>query len=208
MVLSLDKDTYKLESKNFYSVKNKKTQILIGGSLRKDSNGILHLLKKDFGYTKRWPTFTITREGVIYQHFDPSCYSDYMSVKDIDKKSISIVLENMGMVSYNYERECFLNWANEECDGDLINEKLWKNYRYWETYTNIQYESLAALCLYLIKEFDMKLDAIGHNVFETEIDLTTFQGILTRSNYDAEYTDVNPLFDFQKFLKLLNISIN
>lgn len=209
MILALDKDTYALDSKNFHTLRHKKTQIILGGSLRKDSNHILHLKHKDFGMTKRWPTFSITREGKIFQHYDPTYYSDYMGVKDIDKKSVSIVLENMGMLFYDVNKESFVNWIDEACtDSKMIGEKLWKNSRYWERYSNAQYDSLVWLCNFLIKEHDIKLDAIGHNVLETEIDLPNFQGILTRSNYDSDYTDLNPMFEWNKFLKMLNISID
>lgn len=208
MVMALDKDTYAVETKNYHMTKHKKEQIILGGSLRKGSNHILHLQTKDFGMTKRWPTFSITREGKIYQHFDPVYYSDFMGNRELDKKSISIVLENMGMLFYDGGKECFVNWISEECaDSKLIGEKLWKNYRYWERYFDAQYESLVSLCLYLMKEHDITLDAIGHNVMETEIDMMSFKGIATRSNYDSEYTDLNPLFDWSKFLKMLNISV-
>ncbi len=208
MILALDKETHVLEAKNFHASKTKKTQIILAGSLRKESNHILHLKKKDFGMTKRWPTYTITREGVIYQHYEPIYYSDFMGNKELDKKSVSIVLENMGMLFYDVNKESFVNWINEECtDSKMIGERLWKNYRYWEKYTTAQYDSLTFLCNHLIKELDIKLDAVGHNVLATEVDMGAFQGITTRSNYDSEYTDLNPQFDWAKFLKMMDISI-
>jgi hypothetical protein len=206
VVLSLDKETYKLDSKNYHPTKTKKTQIIIGASLRKQNNNIIHLQSKDFGLSKKWPTFTISREGVIYQHYDPIYYSDYMGVKEIDKKAISIVLENMGMLFYDTNKECMVNWINEECNEKFVFDRLWKNARYWETYTKEQYQSLAFICNYLIKEFDINKDALGFNVFHEESE--NFHGIVTRSNYDSDYSDLNPSFDFQKFLKMLNISID
>jgi len=203
MILSLDKDTYPIDQQNYHQVKSKKTQIIVGGSLRKGSNHIQHLKTKDFGTSKKWPTYSITREGVIFQHYDPSYYSDYMGIKEIDKKSISIVLENMGMLFYDANKECFMNWINEECNDKLIHEKLWKNCRYWETYTNKQYDSLSLLCGQLCKEQEIALDALGFNVYQEDTD--KFNGIVTRSNFDSDYTDLNPSFDFQKFLKKLNI---
>lgn len=209
IVLSLDKDTYAVNTKNYYAVKTKKTQIIIGGSLRSDNNHITHLKIKDFGQTKRWPTFSISREGKIYQHYDPAYYSDYMNVREIDKKAVSIVLENMGMLMYDANKEKFVNWINEEVSDaeKQVGEQLWKNCRYWEKYTTAQCEALVKLCNYLMKELDIKVDAIGHNVLETEIDINQFQGIVTRSNYDSEYTDLNPMFNWNKFLKMMNISI-
>ena len=209
IVLALDKDTYALESKNYHAVKTKKNQIIIGGSLRSDSNHIAHLKVKDFGNSKRWPTYSITRVGKIYQHYDPNYFSEYMGVRELDKKSVSIVLENMGWLTYDTNKENFVNWINEDIENaeKQVGEQPWKNYRYWEKYTPPQCESLVALCNYLMKELDIKLDAIGHNVLETEIDLYSFQGIATRSNFDSEYTDLNPMFNWNKFLKMLNISI-
>ena len=206
MVLSLDKETYKLDVKNFYPTKTKKSQIILGGSLRKNSNHILHLKNKDFGLTKRWPTFSITREGLIYQHYDPMYYSDYMGIKEIDKKSVSIVLENMGMLFYDINKESFVNWINEDCDDKVIYEKLWKNCRYWEYYTDEQYDAVVGLCVFLSKEYDIHMDALGFNVFHEEVE--NFKGIVTRSNFDSDYFDLNPSFDFQKFLKMLNISMD
>ncbi len=205
MILTLDKDTYPIDQQNYHQVKSKKTQIIVGGSLRKGSNHIQHLKTKDMGTTKKWPTYSITREGVIHQHYDPSYYSEYMGVKEIDKKSISIVLENMGMLFYDANKECFMNWINEECNDKLVYEKLWKNCRYWECYTNKQYDSLSLLCGQLCKEHDIILDSLGFNVYQEETD--KFNGIVTRSNFDSDYTDLNPSFDFQKFLKKLNIPI-
>lgn len=209
MVLAFDKETYALETKNYHAVKTKKSQIIIGGSLRSESNHIAHLKIKDFGLTKKWPTYTITREGKIYQHYDPVFFSEYMGIREIDKKAVSIVLENMGNLVYDANKEKFINWINEEVNDaeKLVGEQLWKNYRYWEKYTAPQCESLVGLCNYLLKELNIKLDAIGHNVLETEIDLGSFQGILTRSNFDSEYTDLNPMFNWNKFLKMMNISM-
>lgn len=206
VVLSLDKVKYAIDAKNHYQTKHKKSQIILGGSLRKDSNHIIHLQHKDFGYTKKWPTYSITRDGTIYQHYDPAYYSDYMGIKDIDKKSISIVLENMGMLFYDASKEHFVNWINEICSDELVYEKLWKNCRYWEKYSERQYESVAILCEYLFKEYDIQKDALGFNVHDPES--IAYRGLLTRSNYDSDYSDLNPSFDFQKLLRLLNIPFN
>ena len=101
--MNIDKKTYKVGDKNYYHTKHKKRQIILAGRLRIDHNHIIHQQHKKRGRSKSWNTFTITREGVVYQHFDPACYSDFMGIKDVDKHSISVVLENMGMVFYDFE---------------------------------------------------------------------------------------------------------
>ena len=45
----------------------------------------------------------------------------------------------------------------------------------------------------------IKPHLVGHN---TKINgVEKFEGIVTRSNYNQSYTDLNPSFDFELFLK-------
>lgn len=199
----IDANTYAVESYNYYHTKHKKNQIIIAGSLRKENYHIKRLQKRDYGKTKKWNTFTIDRNGNIYQHFDPKCYSDYMGIKDVDKNSISIVLENMGMVFYDFETGKFLNWIHEICDDDLVYEKNWKSCRYWEKYSEEQFISLVELCKYLCSKYNINLDTLGYNVHHE--DTPKFKGIVCRSNFDHSYDDLNPSFDFKRFLDTLDI---
>lgn len=197
----IDRNTYRIDAKNYHQVKSKKTQIILAGSLRKGSNRLIRLKKKDFGLSKAWSTFTIRRDGKIFQHYDPMYSSEFMDNRDIDKKSISIVLENMGMLSFDYEENKYLNWINEICEEDLVHEKLWKTCRYWEAYTDEQYKATLHLCVYLCRNYGVKQDNIGHN--SNLENALSFQGILSKSNFDSEYYDLNPSFDFKRFMKEL-----
>lgn len=200
----IDKKTYKINDDNFYHTKHKKRQIILAGSLRKDHNHIIHLQHKRYGKSKNWNTFTISRNGEIFQHFDPAGYSDFMGIKEVDKQSISIVLENMGMVFYDFESNAYLNWIHEECDELDIYEQNWKTSRYWEKYTNNQIGTTIELCQYLTKKYKISLDSLGFNAFHENTD--KFDGIVCRSNYDISYTDLNPSFDFKYFLNKMEIS--
>jgi len=204
-MFEIDRKTHKIEAKNFHAVKTKKSQIILGGSLRAGSNHILRLRKKDFGLSKKWPMFTIRRDGRVFQHFDPQYYSEFMGVKEIDKKAITVQLENMGMVFFDYDRNTYVNWINEECDESIVSEKLWKNNRYWETYTEEQFKTCVNLCIYLCRNYGITQDCFGSYVIQENA--INFNGILTRSNYNSDYTDLNPSFDFKRFLKELNIFV-
>lgn len=199
----IDNKFYKVSSDNYHKTKNKKKQIILAGSLRASGNHIKRLQKKDYGKSKKWSTYSISREGYIYEHFDPSYYSDFMGIKDIDKKSISIVLENMGGVYFDNETEEWLNWAMEKCPENRVFEKNWKHCRYWEAYTEEQFNSTVQLCKYLCETYNVKLDCLGFNVHHDETH--KFDGIVTRSNYDISYNDLNPSFDFKRFLECLDI---
>ena len=52
----------------------------------------------------------------------------------------------------------------------------------------------------------IKPHLVGHN---TKINgVEKFEGIVTRSNYNQSYTDLNPSFDFELFLKnIINTNI-
>lgn len=201
--MKINKKTYKIDKQNFYQTKNKKEQIILAGSLRKENYHIKRLQKKEYGKTKKWCTYSISRNGEIYQHYDPQYYSDFMGNKNIDRKSISIVLENMGMVFYDYELNTFLNWVHEECHEDDVFERNWKGSRYWEIYTSEQMDATVELCNYLCNKYDIPLDCLGFNVYHE--DTIKFNGIVTRSNYDTDYNDLNPHFDWKLFLDKLGI---
>lgn len=202
-MVEIDKKTYKIGDKNFYKSKYDKKQIILAGSLRKDNFHIKRLSKKFFGLSTNWPTFTISREGKIYQHYDPKYYSDFMENKEIDKMSISIVLENMGWLFYDFASDNYLNSLHEKCPEADVYERKWNGGVYWERYTDAQFESVVKLCKYLCEKYYIELDTTGHNVYiENAKD---FEGIVSRSNYSMDILDLNPSFNFNQFMKQLGI---
>lgn len=203
-MINIDNKTYKTE-KGFYKAKYEKEQIILGGSLRKDNYHIKRFETKDGGKSKSWCTYSIDREGNIFEHYNPKYYSDYMGDKEIDKKSISIVLENMGMLFYDFESTKYLNWILDECQPNLVFERKWNGHTYWEQYTEKQFISVVGLCDYLLEEFVIETDSLGFNVFYENT--KNFQGVVCRSNYDSDYTDLNPSFDFKRFLNCLGIDL-
>lgn len=202
--MEIDKKTYKTNQNNHYQTKYKKKQIILAGSLRANNYHIIHLQNKKQNNHKLWNNFTVSRDGKIFQHFDPIYYSDFMDNKEIDKHSISVVLENMGMVFFDFESNKYLNWIHEECEEHLIYEQNWKNARYWEKYTDKQLDSTAELCKFLCETYKIPLECIGYNVYHENT--IKFEGIVSRSNFDMNYNDLNPSFDFKLFFKKIGIS--
>lgn len=200
-MIRIDKEKY--STKNHYKSKYDKTQIILGANLRKENFHIKRMEYKMGGTSKEWCTYSIDREGNIFEHYNPKYYSDYMGDKEIDKKSISIVIENMGGLFYDYESELYLNWSHDICNTDLVFERTWNGHTYWELYTMEQHKSTVELCKHLIDMFHIEQDCLGFNVFFE--DTKNFEGIVTRSNYSHDYSDLNPSFDFKKFLNDLNI---
>lgn len=196
----IDKETHKIESINYYNRVYNKTQIIIASSLRKDSNYLVRLKHKDFGKTKTWNTFTITRTGLIYQHFDPKNYSDFINIKQADKQSISIVLENMGYLLKNPDDK-YINWINETCENDKVFARKWMGYHFWEKYTDEQLIAVVELCKKLCDDFGINKTMIEFRNFHK--DIIKYKGIVFKSNYFEESGDVNPNIEIPKFNEMM-----
>lgn len=197
----IDINTYQVKEINHYKTQTVKTQIILAASLRKDSNYITRLLHKDFGNTKKWNTYTIGRDGNIYQHYDDKFHSDFLGIKEADKQSISIVLENMGCLFETPDGK-YINWLNEICDKQNVVEKKWQGYNHWEDFTSQQLESLVLLCTQICNKYNIPKVCIDfHNYHK---DIIKFKGIAFRSNHIEDSSDINPLFDIQNFNEMLS----
>lgn len=196
----VDTKTYAATQQNYYKTENPKSQIVIGFSLREGHNHILRLQSKEYGKSKKWNTYTISREGIIYQHFNPKKHSDFLGIKAADIKIISIVLENTGYLVRDNDGQ-YVNLLNEICDADRVTMKKWDVFNYWEIFSEEQIMALVELCNYLTIEFNIPNECIEFENFHKSI--SKYRGIVFRSNYIEKGSDVNPLFDITKFNKLL-----
>ncbi len=195
----INKKTYKVKEINRYKTKTAKTQIVLATSLRKKNYHITRLQHKDYGNTKKWNTYTISRDGSVYQHFDDKYHADFLGVKEGDKRSISIVLENMGTLFESDGK--YMNWLNEYCDKELVVATEWGGYDFWERFEDVQIEAAATLCTELCDKHN-----IPKTCFETHHyhkNIAKFRGIVFRSNYIEDSSDINPLFGILKFNEML-----
>lgn len=195
--LKIDNTTYAIGENNRYKVNSVKTQIVIATSLRKKNYHITRLRHKEIGNAKRWNTFTIDRKGKIFQHYDDIFHSDFLGVKIGDKQSISIVLENMGCLVESNNN--YINWINEKCDPDSVGKKKWLGYDYWEIFSDNQLKSLHELCNVLCEKHNIPKKVIEFMHYHK--DIHKFKGIVFRSNYIDDSSDINPLFNLTKFIK-------
>lgn len=199
--MQIDHSTYEIKETNRYKNQSVKTQIVLATSLRKNSYHITRLLHKEFGKTKKWNAYTISRDGTIFQHYDSKYHSDFLGIKDADNQSISVVLENMGCLFLSPNGK-YINWLNEICDEDKVVEKDWLGYHYWENFTDEQIKSTAELCKTLCDKHGIPKICIEFHHFHKET--IKFRGIVFRSNYIEDSSDINPLFDIDKFTEMLD----
>ena len=197
--MHIDKKKYKITDNNFYKRKTPKTQIILATSLRKDNYHITRLQHKEYGNTKKWNTFSVTRTGKIYQHYDSDYYSDFIGIKYADKQSISIVIENMGYLFKTFD-DNYINWLNEICDKNKVKKKKYI-YDYWEKFTVNQMKNVGILCNELCDKYNIPKKLINFPHYHK--DISNFEGIVYRSNYDDDSNDYNPLFNKEIFNKNL-----
>jgi len=199
-MINIDTVTYQINDINYHKIENDKSQIILARSLRKNNYHITRLKQKDFFKTKTWNTYTISRDGIVYQHYDNKYYSDFIGIKDVDIKSISIVLENMGSL-FKTNDETYINWLNEICDSNNVKMKNWLGYKFWENIPAKQLKNTILLSQKLCDEHNILKKSIEFEYYHKET--TNFNGIVFKSNYFENSRDVHPLFNIQNFNKLL-----
>lgn len=178
----------------------KKTRIILTESKRNHKDYINSL---KYRYNKKnpyLPHFLITKKSEVFKIIDTNHYSDFMEDEEIDKNSIIICLENLGWLKKNPLEETYINWIGDIYKQKVF-EKKWRDYFFWDTYNDGQIECLVKLIKELCDEYNIPKETIGHNVKQDGIEY--FRGVISRSNFDFYYRDVNPSFDFKLFKNLL-----
>ena len=176
----------------------KKHQIILTHTSR-NINDYLQSLKFRFnGEFKRIPNYIITREGKIIQLLGNTEHSEYFKDPNINRNSVIITLENLGWLQKEPLTDHYINWIGDIYNGKVF-EKKWRDYFFWQPYTEEQVQSTDSLCDKLFKEMKIKPQIVEHNTKITGIE--KFVGVVSKSNFDTNYTDLSPAFNFNELLK-------
>ena len=178
-----------------------KKQILLTHSGRNIMDYMMSIKYRFNGVPKRLPHYLIGRDGKVIQVLEDKYNSNFSSNDRVNSKSIVICLENLGWLEKVPLKLHHINWIGNIYKGDVFDKK-WRDYFFWQPYTDIQLEKTAELCKNLCEKHKIELKCVGHNTKVKGIE--SFLGILTKSNFDDFATDLSPAFDFEKFNKLLN----
>lgn len=188
---------------NFKSLgKNKKKyQIILIHSSRNAENYLQSLKYRYNGKFKRIPNYLIAKNGKILQLLSNNEYCDIFNKDSINKNSIVICLENLGWLQKEPLKDYYVNWIGDIYKGKAF-EKKWRDYFFWDPYTEEQINSAVELTNKIFDEMGIKKNIIGHN---TKINgVEKYEGITTRSNYESVFTDVSPSFNFEEFIKKID----
>jgi N-acetyl-anhydromuramyl-L-alanine amidase AmpD len=150
------------------------------------------------GNFKRIPNYIVTRNGKIIQLLGNTEHSEYFKDPDINRNSIIVSLENLGWLQKEPLTDHYINWIGDIYNGKVL-EKKWRDYFFWQPYTEEQVQSTYSLCGKLLKELKIKSQIVEHNAKIAGIE--KFIGIVSKSNFDINYTDLSPAFNFNELLK-------
>ena len=178
----------------------KKKQIILCHTSREVEEYLASLKFRYNGKFDRIPNYVITRDGRILQLLSDISYTNYFNNENINRNSIIICLENLGWLEKKPLTNSYINWKGS-IYNEQVYEKKWRDYFFWEPYTTSQIESTADLCNQLNETLRIDNRCIGHNT--KVVGVENFEGIVTKSNFDSDFTDLSPSFNFETFRKLL-----
>jgi N-acetyl-anhydromuramyl-L-alanine amidase AmpD len=177
-----------------------KNQIILVNTGR-NKEEFLNSLKYRFnGKNQKIPNYLVTRDGKILQLLKNNESPKFFPNNRVNQNSIIVCLENLGWLQKEPLNENYINWIGDIYKGSVF-EKKWRDYFFWEPYTKIQIEATAFICKKLFKEVSIKKQTVGHNTKINGAERT--DGVLCRSNFSQDFTDVNPSFDFELFTKYI-----
>jgi N-acetyl-anhydromuramyl-L-alanine amidase AmpD len=176
----------------------KKSQIILTHTSRNVENYLTSLRYRHNGKYKKIPNYIVTKDGRILNLLDNIEHCQFFSDTQINRNSIIICLENLGWLEKQPLENHYVNWIGDIYKGKVF-ERKWRDYFFWDPYSDEQLDSLTKLCKKIILDMRMSKEIIEHN---TKINgIQKFQGVVTRSNFDSSFTDLSPAFDFEKFRK-------
>ena len=178
----------------------KKKQIILCHTSREIEE---YLISLKFRYNSKYdkiPNYVIAKNGKIIKLLPDEGHTNFFTKDNINRNSIIVCLENLGWLEKKPLTNYHINWKGSIYKQEVY-EKKWRDFFFWEPYSEEQVKSAAELCLHLTETFKIKRNCIGHN---TKFEGTEhFEEIVSKSNFDGKYTDLNPSFDFKNFIKLI-----
>ena len=173
---------------------NKKTQIVLTHTSRNLFDFMTAIKLRFGGKPIKLPHYLIGKDGKILQILDDDKNGKYLNTDKVNNKSIVICLENLGWLEKQPLKKYHINWI-----GTIYREKVfdrkWRNYFFWDKYTDSQMRSLSQLCGLLCDKHNIPKKSVKtQGFFENAI---KFNGVVCKSNFSNIYTDINPSFNFR-----------
>jgi len=183
---------------NIIRKKSKKTQIFLYDTQRRVDDFLSKIRYRNNGQYEDIPHYVISKSGRVMKIFDTNHSSKTFGVPDTDKKMIKICMENLGWLNKNTITGVLYNWIGDPYRSEPYIKK-WRDYYFWDTYTEEQLAALVSLTKELCKEHNIPYQTVPGQGYLSEV--RKFVGIVCKSNFLNIYTDINPSFNFNIFYK-------
>ena len=187
-------------SNNFVGTNQNKTQIILTHTSRDVEEYLTSLKYRMNGKFPRIPHYVVAKDGSVIKTLSEEQYSDFFYYSQINEQSIIVSLENLGWLEKVPLKDQYTNWIGNIYKG-VPYEKKWRDYFLWEPYTEAQMVSTAELCIKIVNKHNIEKKSVGHNTLINGIE--NHGGIVSRSNYNNDFTDVSPAFNFDRFVNYI-----
>ena len=171
----------------------KTNQILLCNTNRDIKNYLNGLKFRNNGNYKKTPNYIIDKKGKIHKPTSEDVSKNYLHGYR-EQGVVVVCLENRGWLTRRSTDGKYVDWL-----GDIYNSKVfskkWRNKLFWDGHTEKQIEVTKTLIYKICKNSKIPNEFIGHNVLVDGIE--NFKGIVSRSNYNEYWTDINPSFNFE-----------
>jgi N-acetyl-anhydromuramyl-L-alanine amidase AmpD len=183
---------------NIIKRKTKKTQIFLYDTQRRVDDFIMKLKYRQNGKYEDIPHYIITKQGKVIKLFSANYSSKTFGVKNVDSKMVKIALENLGWLNKNTITGVLYNWIGDPYRSEPYVKK-WRNYYFWDAYSEDQLNALVELSKDICKEYGIPYHTVPSQGYLSNS--IKFTGIVCKSNFLNIYTDINPSFNFNIFYK-------
>ena len=143
---------------------------------------------------KKIPNFLIKKDGKIIELHQYDVTSFFLPGYKIKEGVIVICLENKGWLRRRNKDGKYVDWLGDIYDSRVF-EKKWRGKLFWDAYTKKQTNNLNELVNKICDKYKIPKTSLGHNVLMEGVE--DFKGIVSRSNYNEYWMDINPSFNFE-----------
>jgi len=215
-VMSNDSEIIKLDpghSEYYYKTETKKDKIVIHSTVGYLRHDVCQLTMLD---NKVSVQYVISRDGVIYELFDPKYWSYHLGRgaaggnKNNSSTSIGIELSNIGPLMMDTKGRLCTSYSTPKrsdvyCNSDeteYYTKCDYRGYEYYASFPDKQYAALDWLLTHLCKEHDIPRTFVDiksrHDTF-TSAEAKAFKGICTHVNFrSTDKVDLGPFFEWSK----------
>lgn len=142
-------------------------------------------------------------DGIVREHFDPKYWAYHLGIKEkkhiITENSIGIELCNFGQL--NKANGKYITYVNTRIPDDQVTKLKFRDFDYYESYTNNQIYSLEQLLIHLGNTFNIDIrcglqeliNSKGKKAFDyNESAIAGDTGVWTHTNFRLDKFDCSP----------------